>query len=134
MELSFCFFPELWIFSSLHPQCSSDGLQADGHSHPAASDCNQEVHTQTSGSWRRLIHPSFLRQPGGQASKPHDSPASPGFLRHGLHSEPAHFQCSGEVGPAGAPAAPSPGGLPVWPAACPQPRTGAVHACPAEGS
>lgn len=129
----FVCFTELWILGSLHPKCSSDWLQAYGHSNPATSDCYQEVYAQTSGSWGSLIYPTFLCQPSSQASKPHSSSACPSFLRHSLNPKPAHLQCPGEVSPAWPPASSS-RWAPFWPAARSQPHTGAVHACPAQRS
>lgn len=129
----FCFFSELWILGNLDSQCSSDWLQADGHSNPAASDCYQEVYTQTSGCWRSLVYPPFFCQPSGQASKPHSSSACPSFLCYSFNPKPAHLQCSSEVSPAWPPAS-SPRWAPLWPTAHSQPCTGAVHACPAKRS
>jgi len=129
----FCCFSECWIFGRLHPQRSSDWLQAHGHPNSATSDCYQEVHSQASGSRRSLIHPTFLCQPGGQASKPHGSAACSCLLCHSINPKPAHLQCPGEVGPAWPPASSS-GWASFRPTANPQSRTGAVHACPAQRS
>lgn len=128
-------FLERWTFCGLDSAGSSDWLQADGHPPSATSDCNQEVYAQTSGSWWGLVRSAVFHQPGtgGQASGPRRTAASPGLLRHRLNSEPAHFQCPGEVGPAGA-TAPGAGRPQLRPAADPQPCAGAVHACSAQGS
>lgn len=130
---TFCCFSELRILGSLHPQRSSDRLQAHGHPNPAASDCHEEVYAQTSGTRGGLVHPPFSCQPCGQGSKPHRSSACTCLLRYSLNPEPANLQRPGEIGPARPPAS-SPNWPPLWPAAHSQPCTGAVHACPAQRS